>query len=139
MLSVTQYILYSDVNYYKQNIVYFNVAVVISRCMKITLDIYFHLKFLQIFLYLVRKSKEKGEISRFQNFIQSFIMFLYVVGLFHSLLVFYSVFEQLLDPNYTTSSFNRFYLFTGFTLIPIKDFFIALLFSYLYYYQGRKQ
>jgi hypothetical protein len=61
------------------------------------------------------------------------------VGLFHSLLVFYSVFEQLLDPNYTTSSFNRFYIFFGFTLIPIKDFFIALLFSYLYFYQGKKQ
>jgi hypothetical protein len=92
-LSITQYILYSNVKFYKENIAYFNVAVVISRSIKIALDIYFHIKFLQLFIYLVRKSKEKGEVSRFQKFIKSFILFLYFVGLFHAVLVYYSVFE----------------------------------------------
>ena len=66
-------------------------------------------------------------------------MFLYCVSLFHALLIYYSTFQQILDPAYTTSTFNKFLIFTVFVIVPIKDFLTALLFSYLYYYQGLKQ
>jgi hypothetical protein len=86
------YIFNSDKNLYNENLAYFNVAILIARSIKICLDIYFHFKFLQLFIYLARKSQEKGEISTFQKFIKFFIILLYLVGLFHALLVYYSAF-----------------------------------------------
>jgi hypothetical protein len=92
-ISVSQYFLYSDVKFYQENVRYFNVSVVISRSIKFALDLFFHIKFLQLFIYLVRKSKEKGEISIIQKFIKFFILFLYGVGLIYAVLVYISMFE----------------------------------------------
>lgn len=140
--SVIQYYVYTDMSYYKANMQYFNLMLVISRTVKILVDLYFHFRFFQLYLYLIKQrellSKQKQERTIFQKFIKASIVILFLASLFHALLIFYSTFELMLDPNYTTSQFNRFFLFTVFLVVPVKDFFIALLFAYLYYNQGRK-
>jgi hypothetical protein len=129
--------------FYKAHDNIFSWVLIISRSFKIAIDLYFHTMFLKLFFYLLNmrelKAKEKEKVSGFQKFIRFSIILLFCASLFHALLIFYSTFELLYDPNYQTSSFNRFFLFTVFIVLPIKDFFIALLFTYLYYKQGRKQ
>lgn len=134
--------MYTDMTFYKAHDTIFSWVLVISRSFKIAIDLYFHAIFLKLFFYLLNqrelKAKEKEKISGFQKFIRFLIILLFCASLFHALLIFYSTFELLYNPNYQTSSFNRFFLFTVFIVLPVKDFFIALLFTYLYYKQGQK-
>ena len=82
-------IIYFENNYessfYKENIAYFNVALGVSRSIKIAVDLFFHFKFFQLFKYLVKtsdlKSKEQGAITKFQLFIKFSIVFLFCMSL----------------------------------------------------------
>jgi hypothetical protein len=128
--------------FYKAHNTVFSWVLVISRTIKIATDLFFHTMFLKLFFYLLKQRQLKAKeekITAFHKFLRFLIILLFCASLFHALLIFYSTFELLLDPNYQTSSFNKFFLFTVFIVLPVKDFFIALLFTYLYYKQGLKQ
>ena len=141
--SVIYYYSYSDLEFYQENLSTFNAVLVVSRVIKIIVDIFFHAAFARVIIYLfnygIQYSSDKKKINGlFQSFLLFLVIFLYVFSFFHAILMTIGAIYQVSNANYKKTEFNNLILIMVFIVFPIKDFFIALSFTYLYYTQGRK-
>ena len=65
-----------------------------------------------------------------------FVLFLFIV--FESVIAVVDVYLVIFIENYWDTIIHQWYLFLVYSLFPIRDLFIAILFAYLYYYRGMK-
>jgi hypothetical protein len=90
--SVLYYYSYSDMLFYQENLSTFNTVLVASRVIKIIVDIYFHVKFASVIIYLFKYRMEYSDDTKkingsFQIFIVYLLLFLYFFSFFHAILM----------------------------------------------------
>ena len=67
------------------------------------------------------------------------IFILFAVIVFESVVAVVDVYYVMEIENYWDTVLHQWYLFLLYSVFSIRDFFIAVLFSYLYYYRGMKE
>ncbi len=89
--SVIYYYSYSDIVFYNENLSTFNTILIVSRVIKIIIDVYFHVSFFRMIMFLFRYRvnyiKEELVIKGFQKFLVFLVIFLYFFSFFHAILI----------------------------------------------------
>ncbi len=87
----------------------------------------------------ISKSLQSDKMPCFHVFLLSTILVLFGFVVFESLVSVITSYMELFMANYWDSSVaQEWILFLDYSIFPIRDFFIAILFAYLYYYRGMK-
>ena len=74
----------------------------------------------------------------FHKFMLSFVYLIFIFVVFESVIAVVDVYLVIYIENYWMTNLHQWYLFLVYSVFPIRDLFIAILFSYLYYYRGMK-
>ena len=74
----------------------------------------------------------------FHKFMLSAILLIFFFIVFESVIAVIDVYLVMSIENYWDTVLHQWYLFLVYSVFPIRDLFIAILFSYLYYYRGTK-
>ena len=85
----------------------------------------------------VTAEKEKG-MPRFQKLLIGSIFVLFGLIVFESVILASDSYFIMFIPNYFESMLHFQILFLIYSVFPLRDLFIAILFAYLYYYRGMK-
>ena len=134
--SVIYYTTFNNVETYIFYLQFFHILLIVARTIKITLDIYFHILFIQMLIFMIGQRTKKTLARRLSFFNQAIlfhVIFLYTFSFFNVLLIFGATFHQVFVKNYTQTSFFYFIEVMVFLVFPIKDSIIALSLSYMYY------
>lgn len=135
VMTLAPYIQNDEEDMYLQYKTLIAVLVCIVKIVKISVDLivlYIFIRFIQFFLSF-RKLQQR-EITTFNKFILFIVMFLYVVTLYQSVFTF-GLFILYIEPELNTLKFY-FIQFLSFNVFYLKDFLIALMLSYLFYFKG---
>ena len=81
--------------------------------------------------------EEKG-LPLFQKTILSTILVLFFLIVIDSVLALIDSYFVMFLPDYWTSTAHTSLLYVVYSVFPLRDLFIAILFAYLYYYRGMK-
>lgn len=108
---------------------------VVSRSVKFACDIFVSIVFLlQIkFLMRYRNQTSQRKFTALNKTIMAIVFLVFLASLAQVSTVFIVIFFQINDPDYSSSKLNKVMLFLNLEIYPVKDFLIALGFSYLYY------
>ena len=66
------------------------------------------------------------------------IILLFIIIIFESTVSLIYAYLMMFLENYWETELDKYILFLIYTVFPIRDLFIAILFAYLYYYRGIK-
>lgn len=114
------------------------VLVCTSKTVKFSVDLfmlYVFIRFIQFFITFRRLEERKT--TAFNKFILCIVLFLYLLTVYQAVFTF-GLFIIYIKPELNTLEF---YLVQNisFNLFYLKDFVIALLLSYLFYYKGMQK
>ena len=87
-----------------------------------------------------RSSKQQNEekMPTFHKFILISVLIIFIIIVFESVIAVFDVYLVMSIENYWDTVLHQWYLFLVYSVFPIRDLFIAILFAYLYYYRGMK-
>ena len=114
------------------------VLVCTTKTVKFSVDLlmlYVFIRFIQFFITFRRLEERKT--TPFNKFILSIVLFLYVLTLYQAFFTF-GLFILYIKPELNTLEFYLVQLIS-FNVFYLKDFVIALLLSYLFYYKGMQK
>ena len=114
------------------------VLLIIAKSIKLVLDSAIHILFFQFILFFLSyRKKMHRRLGIFNKLLLAFVFLLFTISFIQSIYIFYLIFpvldNSLITPNFfiTQQSLNM--------VFQLKDFFIAILLSYLYYYKGKQE
>ena len=77
-------------------------------------------------------------MPKFHVFLIAFISFLFFMVVLESFLSLSASYLAAFQETYWNSMAHNWYIFMAYSIYPIRDFFVASLFAYLYYCRGVK-
>jgi hypothetical protein len=116
----------------------------LNTTVKMIVDFCMYWQFLKVLRYFVNVKKERSkelfiEFTLFNKFVVCWTLFLWLLCVYQSITTIHGFFLRVYSKNYLEDPVLLYYsLFLFFIVFPIRDFFIASSFAYLYYYQGLK-
>jgi hypothetical protein len=112
--------------------------VCIVKAVKLLVDIVIIVLFLRFIIFFLNLRKlEQRKITLFNKFILLIVMILYAITIYQSLYIF-GLLIFYLYPDLNTSE-NFLMQMINANIFYVKDFFISLMLSYLFYFKGVQQ
>ena len=114
------------------------ILVCIVKAVKLLVDIVIIVLFLRFIMFFLNLRKlEQRKITLFNQFILLIVMILYALTIYQSLFIF-GLLIFYVYPDLNTSE-NFLMQMINLNIFYVKDFFISLMLSYLFYFKGMQQ
>ena len=137
ILTCTEFIKYYDSSTFK----YGTVSVVLVctvKSLKLVNDTIVHYLFLRFLIFFLNFRKEQSILlTRFNKVILTIVIILFLASYCQSLILFLNIFSYIYQTAQVNSSVDLIELII-INIFSIKDFMIAILLSYLYYFKGKQ-
>ena len=137
ILTCTEFIKYYDSSTFK----YGTVSVVLVctiKSLKLVNDTVIHYLFLRFLIFFLNFRKEQSILlTRFNKVILTIVIILFLASYCQSLILFLNIFSYIYQTAQVNSSVDLIELII-INIFSIKDFMIAILLSYLYYFKGKQ-
>jgi hypothetical protein len=113
------------------------VLVCTIKSLKLVNDTVIHYLFLRFLIFFFNFRKEQNiMLTRFNKAILTIVIILFVASYCQSLIIFLNMFSYINQTAEVNPSFDLIALII-INVYSIKDFMIAILLSYLYYFKGK--
>lgn len=128
----------ANIQYFIQNKNIIVTIVFIAKIVRVIADIVIIVFFAKFILFFIKFRSQERRLSNFNILILSLVLFIFVLCIYQSLYSYVTVYFYFYPlENYQLT--NYFFQLVNSTLFNWKDFLIALMLSYLFYFKGMQQ